>query len=191
MALDPIIQKTADKYNLGIKVHSTEHWFCKLLSYLTWLRSCGRLTPSRWRENIFLSIGTHHFYADYHPAFIINNVIPHEARHTYHCYILGACIHPNLGAPLYYLLYLLFPLPAVLALFRLAAECDCIYHTWKHQISSGVTTYPDMLRDVEFRSNSLSNVVYGYTAPHFICMHVLHWLADKAHAKYGYKDWLI
>lgn len=157
----------AEKLTPGVKLETTNHWIFQIAAWLLFIVTLGQKKVADTTESTAMAIGNTIYFPDYWSSALVIGFLPHECRHIYHCKKLG-CGYAHIGAPIYYLLYFLFPIPIGLALGRAWCEGDCWAQQVKaHQIGKEAA--------IEKGAKRLASLSYLFALPEFIARPFLKW----------------
>jgi hypothetical protein len=157
-----------------VALHTTDHWFTRILAWIIYLITFGTVSPEQWRANTAISAAGHIFLPEAWNTNMVLEKIPHEARHTTQQADAG------LGGPLVgmipWLLLYISPIPIGLALGRCFLEIDAKKTEWK------LMRNDEILESAYRFAKNLSSSKYLYAAPEFItrawCEHVAKGVID-------------
>lgn len=131
------LEKIAKSIDPSAKLLPKIGWFPVLLSYLKF----GFTKDSR--EYFMLHYATTVGSRIYIPVdwdyYQVLRVIYHEARHVRQFRWCGFNIHPDIGIPIFGILYVFIPLPVLFAFFRMWFELDAERPMWKWMLENGIT----------------------------------------------------
>lgn len=176
----------------SIRLYTKDNWFCKLLSWLLVVVTCGSMKRKMFMERFSTTIGPLHFYPKNKSIASVLRTILHEGRHTRQSRWCSLGIHPWVGLPIYAVLYLLTPLPIGFAYLRCWFEADACMFSWTVGLRLGTFT-PEYVqaRAIQF-SKTVCSGKYGWSlpiqlgAPMFL--RAAHFAIDTTREKNGQKE---
>jgi len=158
------LEDLAHSIDKSIRLCTKDNFVSKAIAWLLFLITFGRFKRIRFLQDFATTLGNYHFYPERWYARNVERVLIHEARHTKQFRWMGAGIHPLLGLPLAAVVYLLLPLPVLLAFGRFYMELDADKSAWKHMKNIGATDIA-IIGHATRRAASLSSASYVWALP--------------------------
>jgi hypothetical protein len=158
------LEAIARRIEPSVRLQVKEGPFWRALAVLAAIATAGGISRTTFLRDYATAIGPLQGYPRGWSTERVEATLVHEARHTRQARWCGLGVHPWLGLPVFGLLYLALPLPAVVALPRFLFELDADRFAWRHALASGAP--PDQVRKraAEFAGRVCSGH-YGWPVP--------------------------
>ena len=159
------LQQEARQFDKAVRLVSKNSWFWKAIAWVLFIVSFGQFNRDSFVNSFGTTIGHIQAYPESWTAAKVRALLPHEGRHTFQARVCGFGIHPMVGLPIMFLLYIFLVFPIYLAFFRLWFELDADRAAWRYALSKGTTAVNSIrLRAVGF-AELLCTSAYTWTAP--------------------------
>jgi hypothetical protein len=159
------LQICAKSFDKSIKLISKDNFISIFIAWFIFICSFKKFKKEKYLENFATTLGNFIFIPKNWTTQQAKNALPHEARHVTQFRWFGLFIHPLLGLPIGFLIYLLFPIPIFLAFGRFLLELDADIIKWKFLLKNNMWAKEDVLWSAKYRINSLSGADYFWCLP--------------------------
>lgn len=159
------LQVDAEKFDKSIKLVTKDNFVSRAIAWLLFVLSFGKFKRERFLVNFATTLGNYIFIPKEWSVRSVEILMPHEARHVKQFRWLGLCIHPLVGLPLAAVVFLLLPLPFLLAFGRFYMELDADVAKWKYLIKSNIWGPENIRLHAARRGKSVASVNYFWTLP--------------------------
>jgi hypothetical protein len=151
------LQAEARRLDPAIRLTTKNHWFWGAIAWLLSILTLGKFKREAFLTRFATTLGHIQAYPEGWDVAAVERVLIHESRHSRQARFCGFGIHPAIGLPLMAVLYLLLPLPTILAVFRLWFELDASRAFWRHALANGTMD----AATVRWRARSFAETVSG------------------------------
>lgn len=165
------LEEVARTFDKSIRLYTKDNWFSHAVAWLLFVISFGKFKRDEYLVHAATTFGNLHFYPKEWNVWNVEDILPHEARHTWQFRVLGFYIHPLLGLPLAAVVYLFLLFPIGIAVGRFFMELDAdksrySYLITKYECAKNSIYYSKYLRSsAECRAEVLSSSLYFFAVP--------------------------
>lgn len=159
------LEKIAHEFDPAIRLVTKDSWFWKALAWLLFIVTFGATSRTRFLERFATTIGPVMGFPAVWTAAQVEALLPHEGRHVYHARVLGFYIHPWIGLPLYFILYILVPIPVGFSICRALFELDADRASWLYWYRKGVWDAHMVRARAQAFATTVAGSAYGWSLP--------------------------
>lgn len=146
------------------RLTTKDGWFWRALAWVLLLLSFGTFSRRRFLTEFATTIGPIQAYPREWGS-IRESTVVHEGRHVRQARWFGLGIHPWVGLPVMALVYLLLPLPVLLAYGRYRLELDASVAEWRYALSHGKASPTAVMLDASDFAETVSSSAYLWAWP--------------------------
>jgi len=157
-------QALARRFDPAVRLVVKEGWFWAALAWILCIVTFGGIRPRSFLRDYATTIGPIQAYPRAW-ASLDTRLLVHEARHVRQCRACGAMIHPWVGLPIYFLLYILLPIPLGLAWFRYWFELDADRASWRWWLTEGGAAAEQVRLRAQTFGGKVGGSSYGWPWP--------------------------
>jgi hypothetical protein len=157
-------QALARRFDPAVRLVVKEGWFWTALAWILCIVTFGGIRPRSFLRDYATTIGPIQAYPRAWTS-LDTRLLVHEARHVRQCRACGAMIHPWVGLPIYFLLYILLPLPLGLAWFRYWFELDADRASWRWWLQEGGAAAEMVRLRAQTFAEKVGSSSYGWPWP--------------------------
>jgi hypothetical protein len=147
-----------------IRIVEKTGWFWTTISWFLFLGTFGQIKRDTFMEEFATTIGNLVAFPRGWTYRQMVATMPHEAEHVRQGLYLGLWTSPWVGLPLFFLLYVLLPIPLGFAWFRYYFEREASRATTKMRLKAGVK-FEECHRKAKWSAERVASSSYGWAVP--------------------------
>lgn len=159
------LQNVAQTFDRSIKLCTKDNFLNRAIAWILFVITFGQMKRETYMQRFATTFANYHCYPKEYTTGQVEALLPHESRHTKQFRALGLFIHPLVGFLPAMLVYLILPLPILLAYGRFYIEYDADRASYRYKLRYLGYTQSSILSSAARKGEVVSGASYFWCWP--------------------------